>query len=298
MEYTLKNLKDEIDKKLIELIPDKAPKEIREAMEYSLMAGGKRLRPLLFLSSIIFLRKNPLKFLEPACALEFIHTYSLIHDDLPSMDNDTLRRGKPTCHIKFGEAMAILAGDSLLTHSFYIFSKYPLKASSKIKRKAVEMVSEAIGPLGLVAGQVMDLKKVENEDDLIKMHFLKTGKLIQISCELSVLYCNAKKEKLEILSSFGKNFGILFQIVDDLLDELCTAEEMGKSPGKDKEQGKITAFSLWGIDGSTKKIEELKAKILKDFKKLNGNSSLLLEILEKTIFKVNLKLNENIKKHS
>lgn len=286
MDYTLKNLKEKIEKKLLELIPENSVPEIKEAMKYSLMAGGKRLRPLLFLSSLIYLNKNPLNFLEPACGLEFIHTYSLIHDDLPAMDDDTLRRGKPTCHIKFGEAIAILAGDSLLTHSFYIFSKYPMEAPAEIKIQAVEMVSKAIGPEGLVAGQVMDLKKVEKEEDLILMHSLKTGKLIKLSCQLAGLYSEARREELEVLNNFGENFGILFQIVDDLLDELCTAEEMGKSPGKDKAQGKLTAYSLWGIEGSLKKIEDLKKKILQNLSLNNTGSQLLMEIVQKTLSKV------------
>ncbi|MEJ5166514.1 MAG: polyprenyl synthetase family protein [Thermoanaerobaculia bacterium] len=286
MDYTLKFLKERIEEKLLELIPENSAPEIKEAMKYSLAAGGKRLRPLLLLSSLIYLNKNPLNFLEPACGLEFIHTYSLIHDDLPSMDNDTLRRGMPTCHIKFGEAIAILAGDSLLTHSFYIFSKYPENLSSEIKRRAVEMVSKAIGPEGLVAGQVMDLKKVEKEEDLILMHSLKTGKLIKLSCQLAGLYSEAREEEFQVLNNFGENFGILFQIVDDLLDELCTAEEMGKSPGKDKAQGKLTAYSLWGIEGSLKKIEDLKEKIFQKLSKNNEGSQLLMEIVQKTLSKV------------
>lgn len=291
MEYNLKSLKEEVEKKLIELLPKKAGIEIKEAMKYSLMAGGKRLRPLLLLSSAFSLGKDPIELIEPACALEYIHTYSLIHDDLPSMDNDVLRRGKPTCHIKFGEAMAILAGDSLLTHSFYIFSKYPVKMDSEIKRKAIEMASIAIGAEGLVAGQVMDLKKVKNENDLINMHFLKTGKLIQLSCELGALYSNAKEKEFEFLSSFGKNFGILFQIIDDLLDELCTSEELGKSPGKDREQGKLTAHSLWGLEGSLKKINELKEKIENDLYYFKEKSILLNNITNSTIKKLKEKIN-------
>jgi len=292
MDYTLENLKERVEKKLLELLPKKAHKKIREAMEYSLTAGGKRLRPLLLLSSAIFLKEDPIKFLEPACALEFIHTYSLIHDDLPSMDNDTLRRGKPTSHIKFGEAIAILAGDGLLTHSFYIFSKYPKDLPSELRARSVEMVSCAIGAEGLVAGQVMDLTKVRNEKDLIKMHYLKTGKLIQVSCELAGLYCKAGEKELKVLRSFGKNFGILFQIVDDLLDELCTAEELGKSPGKDKEQGKTTAYSLWGLEGSIKKIKKLKKKIEEGFSQFNERGELLKNIVEKTISKLYDKINK------
>lgn len=291
MEYNLKSLKEEVEKKLKELLPNKAPSVIKKAMEYSLLAGGKRLRPLLLLSTVISFEKDPIKFLEVACALEYIHTYSLIHDDLPSMDNDILRRGKPTCHIKFGEAMAILAGDSLLTHSFHIFSKYPEKMDSETKRKAVEMASIAIGAEGLVAGQVMDLKKAKTEDDLINMHFLKTGKLIQLSCNLGALYSNANEKEFKILSSFGKNFGILFQIIDDLLDELCTSEELGKSPGKDKEQGKLTAYSLWGLEGSLKKINELEKKIDKDLSYFGQKSILLNNIKDKTIKKLKEKIN-------
>lgn len=296
MEYNLKSLKEEVEKKLKELLPNKAPSVIKKAMEYSLLAGGKRLRPLLLLSTVISFEKDPIKFLEVACALEYIHTYSLIHDDLPSMDDDVLRRGKPTCHIKFGEAMAILAGDSLLTHSFYIFSKYPVKMDSEIKRKAIEMASIAIGAEGLVAGQVMDLKKGKTEDDLINMHYLKTGKLIQLSCKLGALYSNAKEREFKILSSFGKDFGILFQIADDLLDELCTSEELGKSPGKDKAQSKLTAYSLWGIEGSLLKIEKLKLKISNELNKLKGEKALFEELIQIVLSKVYTKTKDCILK--
>lgn len=289
MDYNLKSLKEDVEKKLKELLPCKAPSIIKKAMQYSLLAGGKRLRPLLLLSTVVSFEKDPIKFLEVACALEYIHTYSLIHDDLPSMDDDVLRRGKPTCHIKFGEAIAILAGDSLLTHSFYIFSKYPKNFPPEIKIKAVELVSEAIGAEGLVAGQVMDLQKAKKENDLINMHYLKTGKLIQLSCKLGALYSNAKEQEFKILSSFGKNFGILFQVVDDLLDELCTAEELGKSPGKDKTQGKLTAYSLWGIEGSLLKIEKLKLKILKDLKRFKGKTELFEEIIKMVLSKIYVK---------
>lgn len=291
MNYSLRELKEKLDRKLIEILPKSSPKKLYNAMRYSLEAGGKRIRPLLLLSSAISLGKDPERLLEVACALEYIHTYSLIHDDLPSMDNDILRRGMPTCHIKFGEAIAILAGDSLLTHSFYIFSKYPKGEKNEIKRKAIEMVSKAIGAEGLVAGQVLDLEKIKDERGLKKMHFLKTGKLIKLSCELGALYSRANREEFKILSFFGKNFGIIFQIVDDLLDELCTAEELGKSPGKDKMQGKLTAYSLWGIEKSLKKIEEIREKILTEINLLS-KKSLLEEIVDKVLSKLYSKIKQ------
>ncbi len=290
MVYDLKNLREKIEKKLVELLPKNSPKKLREAMKYSLLAGGKRLRPLLLLSSAIALGKKPENFLEPACALEYIHTYSLIHDDLPSMDNDNLRRGKPTCHIKFGEAIAILAGDSLLTHSFYILSKYPEKLKKSIRLKAIEMVSSFVGAEGLVGGQVLDLEGGNGEKELLKMHGLKTGKLIWLSCELGALYSNATKEDFKFLSNFGKKFGILFQIVDDLLDELCTAEELGKSPGKDKKLNKFTAVSFWGIEGSIKRIETFAGEIERGLKKFKGDVTLFKEILQRTLSKVYLKV--------
>ncbi len=291
MDYDLKTLREKIEKKLVELLPKNSPKKLKEAMKYSLLAGGKRLRPLLLLSSVIALGKKQENYLEPACALEYIHTYSLIHDDLPSMDNDNLRRGKPTCHIKFGEAMAILAGDSLLTHSFYIFSKYPENLKKSIKLKAIEMISRYVGAEGLVGGQVLDLEGGSKEKELIKMHSLKTGKLICLSCELGALYSNASMEDFKFLSNFGKKFGVLFQIVDDLLDELCTAEELGKSPGKDKKLNKFTAVSFWGIEGSIKKVQSLEKEIDRSFKKFKGDISLFKEILQKTLSKVYSKIN-------
>ncbi len=230
------------------------------AMAYSYHAGGKRIRPILALASAKALGKNP-KFIIPAAlAIEMIHTYSLIHDDLPAMDNDDFRRGRPTSHKTFGEAMAILAGDGLLTEAFHIAAgNMDNSISPAGKLRFIEKLSEAAGISGMVAGQAMDIihPEAESKTFLRKLHLKKTGAMIRISCLAPALLWETPAGHRQSLSTYGEKIGLLFQVVDDILDETATFEQLGKTPGKDREQHKLTYPALYGLDGAKKLADSL-----------------------------------------
>ncbi len=235
---------------------------IASAMKYSLMAGGKRLRPVLCLASAEAVCGNSDNIIREACALEMIHTYSLIHDDLPSMDNDDLRRGKPTCHIAFDEATAILAGDALLTLAFQILSSPETMSENNSSKHLdiVNRVSVAAGYQGMIQGQMDDIEaegKQLSFDDLEKLHRLKTGVLIEASVCTGAVLGGAETEKVENLQSYAENIGLAFQVTDDILNVEGDPEIMGKSAGTDMERGKMTYPSLIGIDKSKKLAEKL-----------------------------------------
>ncbi|MEG1502021.1 MAG: polyprenyl synthetase family protein [Synergistaceae bacterium] len=226
------------------------PSNLFDAMEYSLNAGGKRLRPILCLSAA---EKNGCSIesaLPMALGLEMLHTATLIHDDLPCMDNDDLRRGKLSCHKKFGETMAILAGDALLAQSI----EFPLNniknISSENLLNAMKIFSLAIGPSGVCGGQVLDMFPIQPQknDYVKKIAELKTGVLIRASVLSGVSLGTLDSKILECYSLYGKHLGSAFQILDDILDVTSSAEELGKTPGKDTEQGKITHVTIYGID--------------------------------------------------
>ena len=247
--------KQKVNKKLDCLIPEETayPGLIHEAMRYSLFAGGKRLRPVLCLAAYNVLKDDYEKALSVACSLECVHTYSLIHDDLPCMDDDDFRRGMPTCHKKFGEAIAVLAGDSLLTVAFKAACDF--HDSSKIKQ-IIEELADTSGSQGLVGGQVMDIlsenKKIESSE-LEYIHEHKTGKLILSSVRLGAICAGADEKSLNSLSEYAKLLGLAFQISDDLLDVIGNSEAMGKTVGQDEKLNKATYPSLYGIE-ETKKI--------------------------------------------
>lgn len=238
--------------------------EITKAMGYSMNSGGKRVRGSLCLMSGIMFGGEKEDLLDMALSIEMIHTYSLIHDDLPSMDNDTLRRGMETSHIKFGEAIAILAGDSLLNEAFTLMLKsYGIK--SKKGAKASLALAEAAGREGMILGQVLDLeneKKDARYDDLVSCHNKKTGELIAVSLLAPAIYYGASEKELLKIKEFGLNLGLLFQIQDDILDSVSTEKELGKTIGKDAKMNKTTYVSLFGVEKS-KKIEKdmIKASI-------------------------------------
>ncbi|KUJ95180.1 MAG: geranylgeranyl diphosphate synthase, type [Desulfonauticus sp.] len=252
----LTQLAEKINTTLKEIISTTScPPQLKESMQYSLLAGGKRIRPILCLSWGKMLGLEEEKILPFACGLEFIHTYSLIHDDLPAMDNDDLRRGKPTNHKIYGEGMAILAGDALLTQSFELMLSTPLPPSYVLA--ATLEVSKAAGPKGMVGGQVLDLS-LENQEDIQlnqiqEMHTLKTGALLTVSCLSGALLAQSKKEDakaLERAKTYGENFGLAFQIVDDILDLVGDEKTLGKPVGSDLKQGKSTYPSLIGLEKS------------------------------------------------
>jgi geranylgeranyl diphosphate synthase, type II len=229
---------------------------LMDAMYYSLLAGGKRIRPILLLAALESLgRPADPTILKIACGFELIHTYSLIHDDLPAMDNDALRRGKPTCHIQFDEATAILAGDGLLTHAFHLISEIGVKEPGYAEKclEIIRLLSSASGYQGMVMGQMMDLahegKRISLED-LEKTHQLKTGAMIRAAVMAGGVLGNADDDQMESLEKYSNHIGLAFQVMDDLLNIEGDPFLMGKSAGSDLERRKCTYPSLLGIEPS------------------------------------------------
>lgn len=256
---------EEVETNLEEMmhLKDEIAPRLTEAMKYTLLSGGKRIRPVLSLLTAELLEGNYQAALKAGSALEMIHSYSLIHDDLPAMDDDQLRRGKKTNHLVYGEATAILAGDALLTYAFELLSELELEAESKIK--IIASTAKFSGYQGMVGGQVLDLE-AENRDlnlaEMKKVHRAKTGALIKTAV-LNGVYCsNSKPEEEKALLTYAENIGVLFQIVDDLLDLTGDTEMMGKVVGRDEELNKSTYPKLMGLEAAKKAAEEhaLKAK--------------------------------------
>lgn len=273
LEKYLKEGQKVIDEGLERFIPpaEGVFKTIHESMRYSIFAGGKRLRPILALASFsVFSKDNPLskreleKILPSACALEMIHTYSLIHDDLPAMDNDDFRRGKPTNHKVFGEAVAVLAGDALLTLAFECVSKTP-ETGPDVVLNAIRELAETGGTSGLIGGQVLDLegegKKLSGED-LQRIHLRKTAALIKTSVVLGAIVGEAPEKDRKQLSAFGNKIGLAFQIVDDVLDVESSSEVLGKTAGKDADQNKATYPALYGLEKAKKMASVLKEEAI------------------------------------
>ncbi|HUP04553.1 MAG TPA: farnesyl diphosphate synthase [Bryobacteraceae bacterium] len=243
-----------VDAELDRLVPPEStpPATIHRAMRYSLFAGGKRIRPILCMEAAHAAGGAPDGVVSAACALELIHTYSLIHDDLPALDNDDYRRGKLTNHKVFGEAMAILAGDSLLTLAFQVLAELPIAADRKARLIAeLATASGTVG--GMIGGQVADLEGEGKPPDaqlLESIHRAKTGALLRASLRLGAIYAGAAEESYAALSRYGEHVGLAFQIVDDLLDVEETSAELGKTAGKDAAQHKITFPAVYGIETS------------------------------------------------
>ncbi|WP_445612678.1 polyprenyl synthetase family protein [Geobacillus sp. YF-1] len=232
----------------------RGPETLRRAMAYSLEAGGKRIRPLLLLATVQALGKDPALGLPVAAAVEMIHTYSLIHDDLPSMDNDDLRRGKPTNHKVFGEAMAILAGDALLTYAFQLIAEIDDdRLSPPIRLQLIEQLAQAAGPEGMVAGQVADMEgegKTLSLAELEYIHRHKTGKMLQYSVRAGALIGGASTEQQRELEAFADHLGLAFQIRDDILDIEGAEEKIGKRVGSDRDNNKATYPALLTLAGA------------------------------------------------
>nr|WP_247739170.1 farnesyl diphosphate synthase [Bacillus sp. 165] len=239
-----------VDEKVLEYTARlECPSVIREAMMYSLEAGGKRIRPMLLFATLHAFRKTKDIGLPIACALEMIHTYSLIHDDLPSMDNDDLRRGKPTNHKVFGEAMAILAGDGLLTYAFQIIAEARHESvTDSMKLRLVRELAKAAGPEGMVAGQVADMEAEGKKLSLAELEYIhknKTGRLLEYSVLAGAILANATEEQLCALMQFAAYLGLAFQIQDDILDIEGTEELIGKPVGSDIQNEKSTYTTLF-----------------------------------------------------
>jgi geranylgeranyl diphosphate synthase, type II len=261
--------------------PSQYPTSIHQAMRHSVFAGGKRLRPILCMEAArVIAGCVPQGVEELGCALEMLHTYSLIHDDLPALDNDDLRRGRPTCHKAFGEAIAILAGDGLQTYAYEVLAQLQCTAAARVA--IIAEVAHATGTVdGMIGGQVMDLEAEHQHADaktLEYIHRSKTGALLTASVVAGGMYAGGDASQIQSLRDFGMNIGLAFQIVDDVLDVTQTSEQLGKTAGKDTATEKSTYPSLFGIEASIQKADELVQKANTALDRFGDSASDLREI--------------------
>lgn len=274
-----------INDRLLEYLPEKdvSQKSVIEAMEYSLVAGGKRIRPVLTLAFCELCGGDAQAALPFACAVELVHTYSLIHDDLPCMDNDTMRRGRPANHVANGEAMALLAGDALLSQAFKVISSEEVveNVGAQVALEAARCLAENIGTSGMIGGQVLDVEAENKRVDLsalTQMHNLKTGALMVAAAKMGCLAAIATKSQLEAAETYAKNVGLAFQIMDDVLDETATSEALGKTVGSDKASNKSTYVSLLGVERSLEAVKDLTTQAVGALKAFVGDTAFLEDL--------------------
>jgi geranylgeranyl diphosphate synthase type II len=253
---------------------DTPPAVVHEAMRYAVLGGGKRIRPILGIAAAEACGAHVDELLVPIATLELIHTYSLVHDDLPALDNDDLRRGRKTTHVVFGEAMAILTGDALLTEAFSWLARPVAGVDAAHQLRAVQEVALAVDSKGMIGGQVADLiatgKNEATAEQLDFIHRNKTGKLLTASVVLGGLLANADDEKIKALRDYGRNIGLAFQIVDDLLDQEEDASTLGKTAGKDLAQGKLTYPALFGTDAARAAVNALLGEAIRNAAIIGG----------------------------
>lgn len=266
----LEQRREEIDGFLEAVIPHSstAPAALHEAIRYSLFAGGKRVRPILTLAAAETIGRPAIGILPIACSVELIHTYSLIHDDLPAMDNDDYRRGKPTNHMVFGEAIAILAGDSLLTLAFELCSRPDLVdgLAPSLQARVIRELALGAGNVGMVGGQVLDIQAERQDIDLATLqtiHRYKTGMLIRAAVRMGAIAASATAEQLDALTAYAEDAGLAFQVADDVLNVTGTREELGKNPQTDAQRGKKTYPTFLGVDGARGFAEECATRAVK-----------------------------------
>lgn len=287
--YIDKN-KELISSHLDKYLEPSYPKIIWEAMRYTTLADGKRIRPLMVIESAITCGGNIDNVIPTACALEMIHSYSLIHDDLPCMDNDDYRRGRLTNHKIYGESIAVLAGDALLSYAPQIIIKYtPDNVDKKILLTVIDELFSAVGPSGLVAGQVVDIDSESKDIDIptfTYIHTKKTGKLFQFAMKSGALISKAPLEKIKILTEYGQIIGYAFQIADDILDIISTKELLGKTPGKDKNASKKTHPALFGLSQSREEVKDLCTEAKNILIENNLDTPLLIKIADDIVQKV------------
>jgi geranylgeranyl diphosphate synthase type II len=270
-----------IDAALDRLLPpaDAWPARLHGAMRYAVFGDGKRVRPVLVRASCQAAGGDPEVVIEAACALELVHAYSLVHDDLPALDNDSLRRGRPTVHVAYDEPVAILAGDALLTEAFAVLGRFPAGEVFAVRRaEACRLVAEAIGSKGMVGGQVEDLEAAGGAPDaarLERIHRAKTGALIGAAVELGALLAGFDGARRRVFADFGARLGLLFQIADDILDVTGSAESLGKSPGKDAAAGKLTYPAVYGLDAANRELEALSRVLVLEAEGLEGSGGTL-----------------------
>lgn len=275
--------KQPFDEVMLQLIQEEdIPTELKQSMLYSLSVGGKRLRPLLVFAVLEAFGHHPKKGYKVAAALEMIHTYSLIHDDLPAMDDDELRRGKPTNHIVYGEATAILAGDSLLTHAFKVIAEdHELTMPQRVQ--LVLELSKAAGPMGMVAGQILDMEAEDHPvtlDQLKQIHVHKTGRLIEFAIVAGALISEASETTIQTLRQFAYHIGLAFQIKDDILDVEGNTELIGKKVGSDAVNGKSTYVSLTSLKQAKEMLADEILAAQKLLENLPGSTELLKAITQ------------------
>ncbi|MCW2277340.1 polyprenyl synthetase family protein [Heliophilum fasciatum] len=285
----MKAMSQQVDAALAQWLPDSDvfPAVIHDAMRYSVFAGGKKLRPVLVLAACHAVGGVQEEVLPAAAALEMIHTYSLIHDDLPAMDDDDLRRGRPTNHKVYGEAVAVLAGDALLTRAFGVLAEAGMASARRDPARAAlylqvaQEVAEASGTLGMIGGQVVDMESEDKQIDMEIMEYIhrhKTGALIRVSLRVGALLGGGSAEQLAALTTYGEHLGLAFQITDDLLDIQGDEAKLGKPVGSDEKNQKSTYPSLLGIDGARQAAEQAMADALAALESFDEGAQVLREL--------------------
>ena len=280
----MKEKKDQIDRNLRTLLQTDIPQfsTLYKAMNYSLMAGGKRIRPILLLATLEALGKDSTPYVSLACALECVHSYSLIHDDLPAMDNDDLRRGKPTNHVVFGEGTAILAGDGLLTYAFELMARQQQIASEKLVQ-CMAVFAHAAGPAGMVGGQAFDLESEGNlhigKKGLELLHYAKTGVIFKAAIELAALLGDASEDEKNMLDTYAVYMGLTFQITDDILDVIGDESVIGKPVGSDQKNDKATYVTIFSLEEAKRMAKEAAQKAIDAISPLGEAAWFLRELV-------------------
>jgi farnesyl diphosphate synthase len=275
IQQKLSKTADLVNQRMLQILPNANQSRLVRAMHYSALCKGKRIRPFLTLAVAEMLGANQKAALDIACALEFIHIYSLIHDDLPAMDDDDFRRGEPTCHKKFDEATAILAGDTLLTYAFELLSDEKLKLTPKIKCQLINLISKAIGYEGMAGGQMLDLEAKNHslsQEQIFELHHLKTGKMLIAAVEIGAVLGNAKAKSKKALLAYGADIGLAFQIRDDVLDfeEAQTTQKNKPDPA--------SIANLIGIKNANLQLQTLKNSAISHLKIFDQKADLLREL--------------------
>ena len=283
MQKKLNKIAKDTNSFLKSFIKKQKKSELITAMQYGLFSGGKKIRSKILVDIGFLFKINYKSLIIIGSAIECIHAYSLIHDDLPCMDNDTIRRGKPSTHVKFGESTAVLAGNSLLTMAFEILSHRDLNISEKTKINLISKISKSSGHLGIAGGQYLDLsyehKKISKKK-IIEMEIKKTGKLFSFCCAVPLILKKKNKKEIKKFENIGADIGLLFQVADDLIDYKGNTKTAGKKTGKDKKKGKATLISLLGYKNTIKYANKLILKINNKFKRYGPRSKNLSETLE------------------
>jgi geranylgeranyl pyrophosphate synthase len=281
VEALLARERDAVEETLREIFPAQGewPDRLWRAMAHAVFAGGKRIRPVLARLAHRAAGGDPAEITRAACGLEMIHTYSLVHDDLPALDDDVLRRGRPTVHVAFDEATAILVGDALLTEGLLLIARYPEGTVWAERRAdAVSTVAAAISVRGMIGGQVEDLEATGHfegggddlEERLERIHRHKTGCLLRASVELGAILAGVDAPRRKLFVEYGEDLGLAFQITDDILDATAAAEDLGKSPGKDEAAGKLTYVTLYGLETAQRRLDELEQQLLERADAIEG----------------------------